>query len=144
MTMPKKLPVDELLRLACIYAEQDRRDFLAVYAAMPDDPAAIEAKEYLSQLRAYSRKRWGRQPLDAVLDTMSPMTPADIAAKHAPAEPWRLCNHQWGRPEIFTEPDFGVSYASQQVCQKCHARLFNNWGANRASGYETLLPPEGT
>ena len=56
--------VSDLLRLACIYAEQDREAFVAAYEGMEDDPACVEAKEFLERLRAYRRGRWGRTGRD--------------------------------------------------------------------------------
>lgn len=57
-------------------------------------------------------------------------------------EPWRLCQHEWGPTETFTEPDFGVAYASQRVCKKCRAREFNNWCTSRVGNDFQILPPE--
>lgn len=78
--MSDKLSVDQLLRMACMYADQDRAGFLAAYAHMPNDEAAVEAREFLGQLRAYRRKRWGkpRDPLaGCVLKTLD-----EIRADH--------------------------------------------------------------
>lgn len=58
--MAKKLAVDELLRLACIFAEQDRETFIEAYEKMPNDPARLEAEDVLKQIRAYRKKRWGK------------------------------------------------------------------------------------
>lgn len=57
----------EIVRLACIYAEQDRESFIAAYEHMQDDPACVEALKYLKALRHYQAKRWGkpkRSPLN--------------------------------------------------------------------------------
>ena len=67
--MSKKLPVNELLRLACIYAEQDRAAFVAAHEGMEEDPACQKAIDYLKQLRAYRDRRWGKTALEAELDT---------------------------------------------------------------------------
>lgn len=64
--MKDSIPVGELLRLACLYAEQDREAFIEAHKHMPDDPACIEAKQFLKRLRAYRRLRWGRAELDAL------------------------------------------------------------------------------
>lgn len=42
----------EIVRLACIYAEQDRESFIEAYERMADDPACVEAMEYLKALRS--------------------------------------------------------------------------------------------
>lgn len=58
----KKLPTSELLRLACLYAEQDRQAWLDSIDA--DDPMwgdmREENQQFLAQLRAYRIKRWGK------------------------------------------------------------------------------------
>ncbi len=59
---------DELLRQACLYAEQDRESFLEAYKRMPSDPVAVEAKKYLKRLRAYRQKRWGKSKIETILD----------------------------------------------------------------------------
>jgi hypothetical protein len=56
----KKLSVNELLRRACYYAEQDRDSFIQAHKHMPNDEFAVEAIEFLSQLKAYRQKRWGK------------------------------------------------------------------------------------
>ena len=61
---------DELLRLACIYAEQDRESYLDAWKDVTDDDAQETKREiraYLKQLRAYRRKRWGQSQSD-ILD----------------------------------------------------------------------------
>lgn len=60
-THSKKLSVDEMLRLACIYAEQDRESLIAAHSHMQDDPACVRAKEFLEQLREYRKRRWGKK-----------------------------------------------------------------------------------
>lgn len=82
MPADKRIPVDELLRLACLYAEQDREGFLNCYSSMPNDPAALEAKAFLDQLRAYRKKRWGKTQLQAAMDR-GEMTDVRIISKLA-------------------------------------------------------------
>ncbi len=53
----KKMPINELLRLACLYAEQDRNGFIDAHSGMEDEPACVEAVEFLQQLRAYRIRR---------------------------------------------------------------------------------------
>jgi hypothetical protein len=62
------MKISELLRKACIYAEIDREAFVAAYSHMPDDPVAVEAREFLRELRAYRKKRWGQTKLERLTD----------------------------------------------------------------------------
>ena len=66
--MSKKYTVDELLRLACIYAQQDRETLAGCCAE--DDPAGIEARNLAQQIAAYRLKRWGKTKLESVMETM--------------------------------------------------------------------------
>lgn len=62
---------DEMLRLACIYAEEDRRNFLDAMAGCksPEDEALkAETLVFISKLRAYRVKKWGRTKSEAVMD----------------------------------------------------------------------------
>ena len=63
-----RLSEDELLRLACIYAEQDRDSFIQAHENMPNDPAAKRARSVLKQLHAYRMRRWGATPLEKDLE----------------------------------------------------------------------------
>ncbi len=65
-----KLPVSELLRLACIYAEADRTEFLACNRHDPEQFA--KTREFLAQLRAYRLKRWGKTRLEQAIEEMTP------------------------------------------------------------------------
>lgn len=56
--MAEKLSVSEMLRLACIHAEYDRRDFAD--CNKKDSPEAIEATALADALHKYRMKRWGR------------------------------------------------------------------------------------
>lgn len=74
-----KLKVDELLRLACIYAETDRQEFLDCIAHCKEDADTIEeTKDFLSQLRAYRLKRWGKTKLEAATERMTAVQVAEI------------------------------------------------------------------
>ena len=69
----KKLPVDELFRLALIFAEDDRLSFAdAVRDSDPEEYA--KALDYVKQFRAYRRKRWGKTQLEEVCDSATPIT----------------------------------------------------------------------
>jgi len=64
MTEKAKRSVSELLRLACIYAEQDRIGMAHCDGGEEGKKAAQLAKE----IRAYRLKRWGRTALESDLD----------------------------------------------------------------------------
>lgn len=53
----KRIPVDELMRLAFLWAEQDRMGF--VEANHPGTPERATAEHQYQQLHAYRIKRWG-------------------------------------------------------------------------------------
>ena len=61
------LPINELLRLACIYAESDRRGFLHAIGD-GDDELAKETREFIRQIRAYRDRRWGRTAMEAEIE----------------------------------------------------------------------------
>jgi hypothetical protein len=72
-----KLSVNELLRLACLYAERDQEGFIdAMSDLIPDKPgqpedednkAAIrDAEAFVKQIRAYRLKRWARTEADTL------------------------------------------------------------------------------
>ncbi len=75
----KKLSVDELLRCACIYAELDREGFVAAHDNMPNDPAAVKARAFLEELRAYRIKRWGKTDLEVIFEETKPVTVEESA-----------------------------------------------------------------
>lgn len=64
-----KFTEDQILRMACLYAEQDRESFLQAYSHMPRDPAAVKARAFLKTLRAYRLKRWGKTKIETELET---------------------------------------------------------------------------
>jgi RecB family exonuclease len=74
----KKLPVDELLRLACIYAEIDREGYLMAInkSGAAEEKARTEA--FLKQLREYRWRRWGKTGLECQLEEMKPVNPLEI------------------------------------------------------------------
>lgn len=61
--MSEKRSVSELLRLACVYAEQDRYGYSLCDAGEDGKEAAKLAKE----LRFYREKRWGESKYDKTL-----------------------------------------------------------------------------
>lgn len=62
---PKSLRVDELTRLAFVWAEQDRA---ALANAWPQGtPERAEAESQYQQLKAYRMKRWGRTKMEALI-----------------------------------------------------------------------------
>lgn len=78
--MPK-LPISELLRLACMFAEQDRKSFIECYGKSPDDPVAVEAREFVEQLHAYRVKRWGKSRHEVVAENAREVTVDQILSK---------------------------------------------------------------
>ena len=79
--------VSELLRLACLYAEQDREGFIAAYEGMEDEPACREAIEFLTELRAYRRRRWGRSLSDS-LHGLKSASLIDVMKTHYGKSEW--------------------------------------------------------
>lgn len=73
----KKLPVDELTRLAFVWAEQDRLS-LADAWGMDKSPEGREAMSEAAQLRKYRMKRWGRTKGDTLLATGSAVSLASL------------------------------------------------------------------
>ena len=85
--MAKRLKVDELLRLACIYAEQDREEYLRCQPT--NDPhyqdIIAETKAFLKQLHAYRMKRWGPSVFEQMMADCRTMT-AEEFCKFAAGE----------------------------------------------------------
>lgn len=54
-----KIKTDELLRLACLFAETDRESYLDAIAHTKDTKEIEETTAFLKQLRAYRLRRWG-------------------------------------------------------------------------------------
>lgn len=60
------MKIDEMLRLACIYAEQDRAAYLDAWSGCNDDGAEkikSECRAFIKKVRAYRLKRWGKTNL---------------------------------------------------------------------------------
>ncbi len=80
--MADRLSVDQLLRLACVYAEQDRESWLVAMdncRGMPEDAEAIaKAEAFLAQLRKYRLRRWGKTRLEKALEGAVPVSPAEV------------------------------------------------------------------
>ena len=76
----KRYTVDELLRLACIYAERDRLEYIDSVSHC-EDGEKEEAERFLNELRAYRMKRWGKTKLEAALSQMKPVCVTDLANK---------------------------------------------------------------
>lgn len=65
----KKLPISELLRLACIYAVKDREGFLdAIKDCKEDSDLIIETEAFIQQLKEYRLNRWGKTKLERICD----------------------------------------------------------------------------
>ena len=66
-----EMTVSEMLRLACYYAEESQRDFLAAYAKCdsPEDEALKQkTREFIEKVRAYRLKRWGKTRKEQLMD----------------------------------------------------------------------------
>lgn len=63
--MQRKFLVNELLYLACVYAESDRQSFLYSIENTGDQELIAETKAFLEQLRTYRLKRWGKTKMEA-------------------------------------------------------------------------------
>ena len=79
------MKVSKLLRLACLYAEQDREAFIDAYKRMPDDPACREAVAYLIELRAYRRRRWGMAQILVAAGLVGAAIPLYMHGEHVEA-----------------------------------------------------------
>lgn len=84
---PKKLPVDELLRLACIYAETDQEEHARCIAHTDDEEDKAKTEAFLKQLRAYRLKRWGKTKLEAAMEKMKPVSIEEAMRRGLEAQP---------------------------------------------------------
>jgi hypothetical protein len=74
----KKWSVSELLRLACIYAEQDRM----AMAEADGGEYGQEAKQLALAIRKYRIKRWGTTALEEDLKNTTSIDIKDIIGKN--------------------------------------------------------------
>lgn len=74
----KKLPVNELLRLACYYGEQDRETYLDCIKDAGDQEDIDRTKRLISQFRTYRHKRWGKSRGEQIIAESKPCALADI------------------------------------------------------------------
>jgi beta-mannanase len=72
----KKMPVDELLRLACIHAEQDLYGLVNAWGA--DSPEGKEYHELWKHIHNYRMKRWGTTALEFTIDNSKSLTLKEI------------------------------------------------------------------
>jgi len=80
MSKRKKLPVDELLRLACVYAERDQESYADAVRDSPGDEAYYqEAMDFVAQIRAYRTRRWGRTRMEYALNDLVPVSIQELA-----------------------------------------------------------------
>lgn len=68
----KLLPVNELLRLACIYAYNDQEEHLRCIADTGDTAEIEKTKAFMAQLRAYRMRRRGQTKLEAAMAELVP------------------------------------------------------------------------
>lgn len=74
----KKLPINELLRLACYYAEQDRETYLDCIKDAGNQKDIDDTKQLIKQLREYRHKRWGKFRIEQLMAEAKPCALADI------------------------------------------------------------------
>lgn len=79
--MAAKLLVDELLRLACIYAERDQFEYLRAISRSGDEKEIADTKAFIRQLVAYRKKRWGKTKLEEVIESGTPTPITEIAKR---------------------------------------------------------------
>lgn len=72
-----KMAISEMLRLACIYAVQDREGYLHAIEGT-DDELEAETKQFIKELEAYRLKRWGRTELEAAIADAVPVKATDL------------------------------------------------------------------
>jgi hypothetical protein len=78
-----RLKIDELTRLAFIYAERDQRALAEAYGHMPGDSAARRARSLAKQLRAYRLNRWGSTAEERLLGGMTAVSLDSIRERDA-------------------------------------------------------------
>ncbi len=81
VAMAEKLSVNRLLQLACIYAERDQEAFIEAVAncTHPSDVNAREdAEQFVKQVRAYRRRRWGKSASDIFNENATTVTVQEV------------------------------------------------------------------
>lgn len=84
--MKKKLSTSELLRRACLYAEQDRLGMIDAYGNDDSEEEVRKSKAFLKQLQTYRLRRWGKTQMEVMAEEAAES--ADITK---PGEIERLC-----------------------------------------------------
>lgn len=78
----KTITINELLRKACIYAEQDRLSFIDAMNNDVNDEYVQEALAFLKCLQKYRKKRWGQTRLEQMCaeatGTVNLMNPVEV------------------------------------------------------------------
>lgn len=68
------MTANDLLRLACIYAERDQQAFARAIANCSKYPGRAKDQKatakFLKELRAYRIKRWGKTQIEKLVDEM--------------------------------------------------------------------------
>jgi len=84
----KQLSVSELLRLACIYAEQDRESWLQAMDNCRGDrlfaKQIADGEAFLKQLRNYRIARWGKGKRETLFETTKAVPIHKVAGRSAP------------------------------------------------------------
>lgn len=73
------MSVDELTRLAFIWAEQDRSAMAEAWPAGSKE--RVKAWAHVKQLRAYRIKRWGKTKMETIMGTVKPANAFDVLNK---------------------------------------------------------------
>lgn len=84
MSEPKKLTVDEMTRLAFVYAEQDRIGLLDAYSgcdSAEDVQFKAELRALIKQMREYRVKRWGKTQFEQITEGAKAVDALTLKAK---------------------------------------------------------------
>lgn len=68
MTTTSRRKVGELMRLAFLYAQQDREGFLDAIRNSGMDDEERETRALIKELRQYRLKRWGKTKYEAAIE----------------------------------------------------------------------------
>lgn len=117
----KKLSVDELLRLACIYAERDQEEYTRAITGVGMEEELAETEAFIKQLREYRLKRWGATKLEAAMEAATPVNVQEIAARTP------VCGCERCGKQLFADScgNFEIDYQGREPVMKgvCYACL---------------------
>ena len=72
------MKVDELMRLAFLYAEQDREGYLDAISTTDNEGEKAETRALINRLRKYRLKRWGRTRHESLMEHAETKTVEEI------------------------------------------------------------------